>query len=384
MITSLTTKQEEALSRWPEVWRCAAFSCDCVDLYRDKLAVQLIYEAAGIRPPETYLIAESPVSCIIMATVQKKSWTEGEGLQAEVSGLRRRAEAFLRRQIDGGLCQKIARRTFSQTDGLVLQAIVRAVTDQVLEVVRDHPMDALIDRAWDVMDTQLWPDVKSRLNDQERHKIHEEVRRGVSGHLKSQLYGSHDAEHIAFYAYLLEVLGIESAWFMKGLVRLAKYCGWWAPYPKMVILQHRHCELHRDAGGRLHRDGGPAILYRDGFAVWALNGVRVPQWLAESRDTELDPRQVLTIGNAEVRREFVRKVGIDRLCYSLNAKCIDKQGTYELLVLQLDDSRNQVYLKMLNPSIGTWHVEGVHPSCRTIAEALHWRNGVSETPAILS
>jgi hypothetical protein len=33
---------------------------------------------------------------------------------------------------------------------------------------------------------------------------------------------------------------------------------------------------------------------------------------------------------------------------------------------------------MLNPSIGAIHIEGVHPSCRTVEQALSWRNGLKQ------
>jgi hypothetical protein len=34
-----------------------------------------------------------------------------------------------------------------------------------------------------------------------------------------------------------------------------------------------------------------------------------------------------------------------------------------------------VYLKMLNPSIGVWHLEGVDNACRTVQHAINWRAG---------
>lgn len=34
---------------------------------------------------------------------------------------------------------------------------------------------------------------------------------------------------------------------------------------------------------------------------------------------------------------------------------------------------------MKNPSLEeTWHFEGVHPNCKTVDEALAWRNGLDE------
>ena len=70
----------------------------------------------------------------------------------------------------------------------------------------------------------------------------------------------------------------------------------------------------------------------------------------------------------EVSREVVRKIGIARICCDLG----------------LNAWLPQPYLKMVNPSLGTYHIEGVHPDCRTVAEALMWRNGSAETPRQLT
>jgi hypothetical protein len=39
---------------------------------------------------------------------------------------------------------------------------------------------------------------------------------------------------------------------------------------------------------------------------------------------------------------------------------------------------------MLNPSIGTYHIEGVPPDCDTVEKAITWRNQTSEKPVILT
>lgn len=103
----------------------------------------------------------------------------------------------------------------------------------------------------------------------------------------------------------------------------------------------------------------------------------MPKWIVEPPAEDLDPRKITAIANAEVRREFVRKVGIDRICYKLGAKVESKQGDYELLRLDVGEGQFWTYLKMLNPSIGTWHVEGVPNAINTVQEALNWRNGLT-------
>ena len=48
---------------------------------------------------------------------------------------------------------------------------------------------------------------------------------------------------------------------------------------------------------------------------------------------------------------------------------------YSLGVLKVT-GRDRVYLKMFNPSVGIFHVEGVPPDKRTLRAALDWRNGL--------
>ena len=160
------------------------------------------------------------------------------------------------------------------------------------------------------------------------------------------------------------------------LIALSKVCGWWDPYKNHVILQHRHVVLHRDFRGRLHNECDMAVKYRDGWGVYALNGVRVPEWLVLTRAEELDPRELGKITNAQIRAEFVKKVGIDRCFYKLG-KVVDKVGHYELGMLDLGDDRARPYLKMLNPSVpDMWHVEGVPIECDTVEKALNFRKPV--------
>jgi hypothetical protein len=76
----------------------------------------------------------------------------------------------------------------------------------------------------------------------------------------------------------------------------------------------------------------------------------------------------------EVRRELIRKLGVEIYIQRMGAKSIHKQGDYELLDVHLSDEVPHArYLKMMNPSINTWHVEGVEGN--TVEEAINWRAG---------
>ncbi len=136
--------------------------------------------------------------------------------------------------------------------------------------------------------------------------------------------------------------------------------------------------------GALHGDGAPAVAWETGARLHFLNGVLVPEEVALTPARDLPARLVVSTRNAEVRREVVRKIGIERVVAELGADCVDREGDYELLLLDLGDRRRRPFLKMKNPSIGVYHIEGVHPDCRTVREALAWRNGTDAPPSVLT
>ncbi|GAG31576.1 unnamed protein product, partial [marine sediment metagenome] len=171
---------------------------------------------------------------------------------------------------------------------------------------------------------------------------------------------------------------------LQSQIQAGLSCGFWWPYERLCLLSERPVEVLTNDEAVVHSERGPAIRYSDGHRVWVLNGVLVPSWLADLPEERIDPLRLLEIRNSSVRREFVRKVGIDRVCYKLKARCVGRQGDYELILLNLRDRRRRPYLKMRNPSLGTWHVEGVSSACTTVAEALAWRNGISIPPAELT
>lgn len=167
-------------------------------------------------------------------------------------------------------------------------------------------------------------------------------------------------------------------------VKIAKSCHWFWPGDTVCLISDRPEQINiKDHS--LHKDEGVALKYRDGFSAWALNGVLVSKEVAETPAREMNSVILLEEKNAEARREIVRKIGIEKICKDLRAKTIDKDGEYELLLLDLHDGRQRPYLKMLNPSVpGIYHVEGVAPHIKKVKEAIEWRNGVPGKPVQLT
>ncbi|MBF0320292.1 MAG: hypothetical protein HQL01_10880 [Nitrospirae bacterium] len=146
--------------------------------------------------------------------------------------------------------------------------------------------------------------------------------------------------------------------YLQGGALLGKF------FHKNAIVCEGPEYVKRNALGQFHSDDGPTARWRDGFSIYCLNNVMVPGNIVMTPHHKLDPKMILKERNAEVRKEIVRKIGIERVMKSFNTRVLDKWEDYELLSLNLAEiSTFGVYLKMVNPSTGTYHIERV---CRPI------------------
>jgi hypothetical protein len=177
---------------------------------------------------------------------------------------------------------------------------------------------------------------------------------------------------------------------MNQWFRLAQSAGWCYTFKNMVFVCEKPNALHVNPSGQLHKDGAMALEYSDGYGLYMLNGVNVPDWLVLQKDTDIDPSRITEFTNADVRREFVRKVGYDRLYYKLGGKTLDKKEIaisngcmmfthrYEVIELNVGNDRKWTVLKMTNPSLSTpenevYHIEGLPNNCNTVDKAIQFR-----------
>jgi len=205
--------------------------------------------------------------------------------------------------------------------------------------------------------------------------------------------GSFFASSFSFYDYMFEVVGVEltsELWARYKTWEATAQLGCIYPLESMTIVSEKPLEIHLNEARVLHRDGGPALVY-DGlgdFKIYSLNGVDVPQWLAETDAENLDLQSYHSISNADVRAEFVRKVGIERFCdigkvvdsytsYDKTSHDWWHKSEYELYDMSglFDGLAYAPYLKMTNQTTGIFHMEGVSPACRTVGQALKERFG---------
>lgn len=140
-------------------------------------------------------------------------------------------------------------------------------------------------------------------------QVRSQVRSFVYPYLDGHLFSS----YYSFYDYMNEVLGLQFTnqekwdWYKK----LSKL-GLIYPLENVCVVCQKPIEINMK-DGKLHAEGKPSIKYADGFSVWSSNGIRVPQYLAETPSPKLDIEFFKKEKNADVKAEFIRKYGIERM-----------------------------------------------------------------------
>jgi len=257
------------------------------------------------------------------------------------------------------------------------------VEQQVGQQVEQQVWQQVRQQVWQQVRQQVEQQVWQQVRQQVEQQVGQQVRQQVGSFVWPYLDGHWWASYIVWTDYFAEVLKME----LPEHSIINDTVSFDLIYPLesgTVVFSDCPQYIHRNASG-LHKDGGPSLEYADGTRCWALNGVRVPQELAETKAEALDCKKWIQEQNAEVRREFVRKVGVERLMVKLGSKRLDKEEDYELHEIDLG-GRTGAWpaLKMLNPSIGIWHVEWVDKACKTVREALTWRNQSDAEPVLLT
>ena len=209
-----------------------------------------------------------------------------------------------------------------------------------------------------------------------RDSVRDSVWASVGDSVRDSGYGQHDSNWLAFYDYFKEVCGLDSeTQKLFGIFQISRNAGWWLPHENICWISERHNVLNRNSDGRLHCMDGMALAYPDGWGIYALNGVRMKPEYVLTKTEDMTPEMVMKEENVDVRRELVRKFGVDRL--KSFGKKMDSVGDYELLDMSkiFTSVDYAPHLLMKNPSIGVYHLEGVGQECKTVEHAINWRAG---------
>jgi len=229
------------------------------------------------------------------------------------------------------------------------------------------------------VESQVWSQVWSQVGSQVESQVVSQVMSQVRSQDKDFVYPYFDCQFWAgwfsFYEFMKNEIGISftNEKEYNAFKNCQKY-GMVFPLDELCIVCQPPTVIKKNSNG-LHCSDGPALSYNGENEIYALNGVSMPKEYVLTSAENISAETVMKEINVEIRRELLRKVGIERLLNDLPHKILDNVGDYQLYSLDLSDElKNCKYLKMVNPSVGCFHLEGIDPSINTVEEALKWRN----------
>lgn len=213
------------------------------------------------------------------------------------------------------------------------------------------------------------------------------------------LYGQHDVNWLWFYKFFRDECGlVEQTKPLEFLIELCYEVNWMWMSSNTTVVCRRPVEIHTvnrqipftDVHGNettfkgpiLHAENGMALKYKDGKGIFKLNNIdffdEESIKLIKTPAEDVQVEDVLAIRNTEQRTELLKKIGIDRAFSSvenevLHTKKFDIGGQYQLLAVDFGDTQKKIYLSGKCPSKGEPFYERVPNKCKTVDQALQWR-----------
>ena len=370
MITSLTDAQRAKFPEYVAKWTRIGLSCVPTSLSRVTPVVNAAYRVAGMETPKQVILCDGPVSAAIVAAILKDQPVR-DSVWASVRD-------SVRASVWDSVGASVRASVWASVWDSVGASVRASVWDSVRASVWDSVGDSVWASVWDSVRASVWDSVGASVGasvwDSVRASVGASVWDSVRDSVWAMLYSSHDAGWISYVEFMRNELGLrEQTEKHRPLTALCKLCGWWAPYKNVAIVQHRHCELHRDSDGRLHNESGMSVKYRDGWGVWSIHGVTVDEQVIMRPETQTVD-QIGNESNEEVRRVRIERYGWERYLRESNAQVAstrfnERDRQPESLYVMKNGMKR---LAVSDPSTGRRYCLGVPGEVETCEQAQSW------------
>jgi hypothetical protein len=304
-LDQLTAAQTAELPAIRDAWIAIGLSTEPAERPRAEAAARLAYRRAGLAEPADIVWTGSPMAGAVLAAAVSKRRSQHLGQP-------------LSKEIRSNVTCQVTRRASTLVAGCVASRVRREVVRQVARQV-----------------ACVWGPVRHEIDRVERP-------RSNAG------YGQHDAHWLAFYG-ALNRFGVDTS-PLDGLTEIASACGWWWPFKNLCILTERPSRVERDSCGRLHASTGPAVVYPDGWSVYAWHGVGVDASVILFPET-ITLTQVHQQANTEVREVLLERYGFDRYIMETGALPFHADETGTLYRLDIGGDEPLVVVSLLNGTL---------------------------------
>lgn len=360
MITKLTTEQEARFPYYVDKWIKIGLSTKRANREISEQAIKNLYKLANLKEPEI-IWCPCPISgalaALIIGSIRKKEGKDHSAVYSEI----------------GSAVDSAVAAAGSAADSAVSSAVRSAVGSAVYSAV-DSAVGSAVDSA-----------VRSAVRSAAGSKIKFNEANGMS-----YIGGSLWSGYSAWADFFNVECGIK---IDRNYLDIVENCGYYFCLEGICIATERATEINL-LNGRLHKDGGMSIKYESGWGLYHLNGVKVQRELSETPAEKLSLDFFEKEKNADVKAEFIRKYGIERM--SSKGKLVDSykkysnewfgKSEYELIDMSPVFTRLTYapYLKMKNQTVpGVFHLEAIPRTIKTVQEAVNFRTK-SKNPTIVN
>jgi hypothetical protein len=345
------------IQAYGEDWRRAIRSTEPADRPTAEAAITAIYALRGLRPPRFLWVASPAGGLVATRLVGGSGWSSA---LAEDPADVRWVREVQQRMGDGPLTTQPGRPPSSQPVRHLLalhaaaDGILRPLFAGLASRAETRVLSGGVDGRTEVYDTEAarigtrflgserWSQVMGLLGAELattllRHAVLDAAHALMNpwdarDRMDEHRLGQFDAQ-APYLAASRDVfghrLGPARARMIDARLAIARSAGpWWATQ-WVAVVSDRPLRLATDAEGRLHSEDGPALAYRDGFAIHASHGVLVPSWVITDPD-RITIHHIEEERNAEVRRTMVERFGAERLIRESGAELVDEDETGRL------------------------------------------------------
>lgn len=141
-----------------------------------------------------------------------------------------------------------------------------------------------------------------------------------------------------------------------------------------VVLFKKPVTVSVDERYRLHALGGEAMGYSDGFKLYVIDGVLMPEPLGSIPPSRWDIQEFHKLGNVSQRSVFIKHFGNERFWeLGKNKKCVHKnRDGNELWEMPEAGRDNLLFLRVRCPSTGNFYFLRVPPHFTDASAARLW------------
>lgn len=352
MIKTLNKKQEALIPKFVDKWVKIGLSTEPTNRKLVEKWIPKYYEMGGLEPPKKIIFCSSPIvsglACSIAYSILKNK------------------KSSVRSKVESAVNSAVYSAVYSAVDSAVESAVESDVDSAVYSDVNSDVYSAVGSKVESAVRSAVRSAVYSAVESAVESVVESAVRSAVylaveSAVLKENRFyldrcgGNLWSGWQAYYDYML-MLGVKECKKLIPTFELSKQCGYIIPYKNYCFITEKPTKINMK-NGKLHNETGKSIEWSDGWGLYSLDGITVPEWLIETPKDKLDLKKIIDLKNTEQRRVAMKYAGLHRFLHEKNK--LDQFEDYELYLLKFEGQDHGPYLKMTCPSTGRIYLEGV-------------------------